>query len=122
MIAVAIWRIQEQRDDCWINKIKGFFLTNPKDAAIDGFGIVRFPKRGLDRDRIAHLALEPGEAVTPACCVTHSRPAQFRQSLNQASSQRLVSSTLRVALQHQYCRWLNLRNTLTAAAFALLLT
>ena len=122
MITGVIWRFHEQRDDCWINQIKGFFRTNPKDTAIDGFGIVRFPKRGLDRDRIAHLALEPGEAVTPACCVTHSRPAQFRQSLNQASSQRLVSSKLRATLQHQFCRWLNLRNTQTAAAFALLLT
>ena len=46
MVAGAVWRFYEKNDNRWLDLIKPAFRTD-KQGIIDGFGVARFPKRGL---------------------------------------------------------------------------
>lgn len=45
MIAGAIWRAQSQGDRTWYQLLRPSFRAS-KDERIDGYGLVRFPKKG----------------------------------------------------------------------------
>ena len=47
MVAGAVWRFHEHGDDHWLNAVKPAFRTDGR-GGIDGFGLIRFPKRGWD--------------------------------------------------------------------------
>lgn len=45
MVAGAVWRFHEHGDDKWLNAIRPSFRRSPA-GAIDGYGVMRFPKAG----------------------------------------------------------------------------